>query len=132
MKDFVHPTIPVPPTRSLPLPRQPIIPKPTLGFAINDLDYLLPLFYTRAVKHIPWRAYCLRVLGFSFQLRPRQPGEGSSLLISNLNSSSHYKGGAMTRRHSALRGMRLTRAINNAATEDRGRREGGKEGGPVV
>lgn len=71
-------------------------------------------------------------LGFSFQLRPRQPGEGNSLLISYLNSSSHLlKGGATTRRHSALRGMSLTRVINNAA-EDRGRREGGKEGGPAV
>ena len=36
---------------------------------------------------------CLRVLGFSFQSRPRQPGEGSSFLISDLNSIK-YKGGA--------------------------------------
>jgi hypothetical protein len=52
--------------------------------------------------------------GFSFVLllRPRQPGEGSSLLISYLKSSIKYKGGAKTRRHLALRGMSLTRGVH--------------------
>ena len=44
-----------------------------------------------AIKLIPSRALCLFS---SFQLRPRQPGERSSLLISDLNSSIKFKGGA--------------------------------------
>ena len=36
---------------------------------------------------------------FSFQLKTRQPGEGSSLEISDLNSSIKYKGGVKTRGH---------------------------------
>uniref|UniRef100_A0A8C8GI23 Glucoside xylosyltransferase 1 n=1 Tax=Oncorhynchus tshawytscha TaxID=74940 RepID=A0A8C8GI23_ONCTS len=53
----------------------------------------------------------LQVFVFSFQLRSRQPGVGSSLLISDLNSSIKYKGGAKTCRHSDLRGMSVTRGL---------------------
>ena len=35
---------------------------------------------------------CLQVFGFSFQLRPKQPSEGSALLVSDLNYSIKYKG----------------------------------------
>ena len=54
--------------------------------------------------------------GFSFKLRPRQPGEGSFLLVSDLNSSIKYKGEAKTHRHSGLRGMSLTRAVIHTFT----------------
>ena len=40
-------------------------------------------------------------VGFCFQLSPRQPGVGSSLLFSDLNSSIKYKGGTKINSHSA-------------------------------
>ena len=43
----------------------------------------------------------LLVLVFSFQLRHRHLGEGSSSLISDLHSSIKYKGGAKTHRQSS-------------------------------
>jgi hypothetical protein len=54
------------------------------------------------VKLIPQRAERLGVFVFKFKFKLRKPGEGSSLLITDLNSSIKYKGGAKTRRHSAL------------------------------
>jgi hypothetical protein len=54
-------------------------------------------------------------LFFSYQIIPKQPGEGSSLLISDLNSSIKYKGCAKTHRHSALRGINLTRGLGQSS-----------------
>ena len=58
------------------------------------------------------------VLGYSFQLSPRQPGEGSSLVISKLNSSIKYKGGAKTCRLSVLCGMSLTCGLERETHRD--------------
>lgn len=44
----------------------------------------------------------------------RQPGERSSLLIGDLNSSIKYRGGAKTSRHSALSGRSFTHALCDA------------------
>ena len=60
----------------------------------------------------------LQVFGFSFQSRPKQPGEGSSLLISDLNSSIKYKGGVKSRSRSALHGMSLTRDVMTQVAEE--------------
>lgn len=51
---------------------------------------LSALLKIRGVKLIPWRAESL-LFFFFFQLRLRQPGEASSLLISDLNSAIKYK-----------------------------------------
>ena len=48
-----------------------------------------------------------------FKLRPRQPGEGSFVLIAVRKSPIKYKGGTKPRRRLALRGMSLTRALGH-------------------
>ena len=74
-----------------------------------DTNYFAEFPRVGVVKLIPWRPTCRQVSGFfSLQLRPRQPGEGSSLPIGHLISSIEYKGGGKTCRHSAFRGMSLT------------------------
>jgi hypothetical protein len=68
--------------------------------------------YGRGVKH--YMESLVFAGFFPFQLRPRQPGEESALLISDLNLSFKYKGGAKTCRHSALCGMSMTLAYSIA------------------